>query len=106
MLDQFEETALISIRRLSVLPPEKAGKSIRRIPAEPPLSVRTTVAGQLPRASAVALVDQLKEGGRMIIPVGTGFDQELCLPEKSLESGKERGVAGAVVPMTREKAKN
>lgn len=30
-----------------------------------------------------ALTDQLKEGGRMIIPVGTGLDQQLYLLEKS-----------------------
>jgi protein-L-isoaspartate(D-aspartate) O-methyltransferase len=28
------------------------------------------------------LIDQLKEGGKMIIPTGTAFNQELCLLEK------------------------
>jgi len=51
-----------------------------------------------------ALVDQLKEGGRMVIPVGSGFDQELYLLEK--KGGKvERHAVLPVrfVPMTREK---
>jgi protein-L-isoaspartate(D-aspartate) O-methyltransferase len=47
------------------------------------------------------LVDQLKEGGRMIIPVGSAYDQSLYLLRK--EGGKVRpqGILPVrFVPMT------
>jgi len=52
-----------------------------------------------------ALVDQLKEGGRMIIPVGCGgFDQELYLLEKNSGQVEKHAVLPVrFVPMTREK---
>ena len=57
-----------------------------------------------PDAVPQALVDQLKEGGRMIIPVGTGFDQELYLLEKKSGKVEKRAVLPVrFVPMTREK---
>lgn len=48
------------------------------------------------------LVDQLKEGGRMVIPVGTGFAQELCLLRKTKGRVTREAVLPVVfVPMTR-----
>jgi protein-L-isoaspartate(D-aspartate) O-methyltransferase len=50
------------------------------------------------------LIDQLKEGGRMIIPVGSGFDQNLYLLEKKGGKVEKRAVLPVrFVPMTRDK---
>lgn len=52
------------------------------------------------------LVDQLKEGGRMIIPVGPRFAQELYLLEKRNGQVRQTAVLEVrFVPMTREAAK-
>lgn len=49
------------------------------------------------------LVEQLKEGGRMIIPVGTGYAQELYILEKEGGELKQQGVLPVrFVPMTGE----
>ena len=49
------------------------------------------------------LVEQLKEGGRMIIPVGESFAQELYLFEKENDELKKSAVLPVVfVPMQRE----
>ena len=48
------------------------------------------------------LVDQLKEGGRMIIPVGSGLGQELLLLHKQQGRLRQRAVLPVrFVPMTR-----
>jgi len=48
------------------------------------------------------LVDQLKQGGRMVIPVG-GFSQELVLLRKEADGVKRENVVGVrFVPMTGE----
>jgi protein-L-isoaspartate(D-aspartate) O-methyltransferase len=47
------------------------------------------------------LVDQLRDGGRMMVPVGGGFDQELVLLEKRGSSVRQRAVLPVrFVPMT------
>jgi protein-L-isoaspartate(D-aspartate) O-methyltransferase len=52
------------------------------------------------------LVDQLKEGGRMIIPVGTAGDQSLYLLEKKSGKIEQRAVLPVrFVPMTGESGK-
>jgi protein-L-isoaspartate(D-aspartate) O-methyltransferase len=54
-----------------------------------------------------ALADQLKEGGRMIIPVGGPGDQELYLVEKEHGTLHRRAVSPVrFVPMTGEAQKN
>lgn len=54
-----------------------------------------------------ALVDQLKEGGRMIIPVGGPGDQELYLLEKEKGALRRRAVSPVrFVPMTGEARKD
>src|SRR3982074_399129 len=54
-----------------------------------------------------ALADQLKEGGRMIIPVGGPGDQELYLLEKEYGTLHRRAVSPVrFVPMTGEAQKN
>ena len=53
------------------------------------------------------LVDQLKEGGRMIIPVGSAGDQSLYLLEKKGAKIERRAVLPVrFVPMTRKEVKN
>lgn len=50
------------------------------------------------------LVDQLKDGGRMIIPVGRSFNQELYLLTKKGDKLEKRAVLPVrFVPLTREK---
>ena len=52
------------------------------------------------------LVDQLKEGGRMIIPVGPAHDQSLYLLQKKGDKVERRAVLPVrFVPMTGEKGK-
>lgn len=54
-----------------------------------------------------ALVDQLKEGGRMIIPVGGRGEQELYLLEKEKGKLRQRGISPVrFVPMTGEARKD
>lgn len=54
-----------------------------------------------------ALVDQVKEGGRMIIPVGGRGEQELYLLEKEKGQMRQRGVSPVrFVPMTGEARKD
>lgn len=49
------------------------------------------------------LVDQLVEGGRMVIPVGRGYGQELYLVEKKEGQIRQRSIIPVLfVPMTRE----
>jgi protein-L-isoaspartate(D-aspartate) O-methyltransferase len=53
------------------------------------------------------LVEQLKDGGRMIIPVGPAGDQELYLLEKENGQLQQRSVSAVrFVPMTGEAQKN
>ena len=52
------------------------------------------------------LTQQLKEGGRMVIPVGSGIDQQLFLLEKKEGQMAERAILPArFVPMAGEAAK-
>jgi len=52
------------------------------------------------------LVDQLKDGGRMIIPVGVGFEQQLVLLRKHNGNLEQKAVLPVrFVPMTGEAAK-
>jgi protein-L-isoaspartate(D-aspartate) O-methyltransferase len=52
------------------------------------------------------LVEQLKEGGRMIIPVGAGWDQQLYLLDKKAGKIEQRAVLPVrFVPMTGESLK-
>jgi protein-L-isoaspartate(D-aspartate) O-methyltransferase len=54
-----------------------------------------------PEAVPRALMDQLKEGGRMIIPVGNSWDQELVRLKKQGETvWRESVLAVRFVPMT------
>jgi protein-L-isoaspartate(D-aspartate) O-methyltransferase len=57
-----------------------------------------------PDAIPQPLIDQLKEGGRMVIPVGSGFNQDLYVLEKKGGKVEKRAVLPVrFVPMTRDK---
>ena len=48
------------------------------------------------------LIDQLREGGRLIIPVGDAVDQQLILVEKNVEGLRRRAICPVrFVPFTR-----
>lgn len=56
-----------------------------------------------PEAIPQPLIDQLKDGGRMIIPVGKNFDQHLYLLEKHAGKIEKRAVLPVrFVPMTKQ----
>lgn len=50
-----------------------------------------------PREVPQALIDQLANGGRLVVPVGLGWNQELVLIEKGANGRIRRRSAGAVV---------
>jgi protein-L-isoaspartate(D-aspartate) O-methyltransferase len=55
------------------------------------------------RKVAAALVEQLRPGGRLVIPVGGGFGQDLLLLDKAADGTVERRsiLPVAFVPLTR-----
>ena len=60
-----------------------------------------------PEAVPAPLVAQLKDGGRMIIPVGTSWNQQLVLLRKQGEKLEKRAVLPVIfVPMTGEARKS
>ena len=82
----------------------KAGDGYKGWPEQAPFDavIVTCAPDQVPQP----LVDQLKEGGRMIIPVGSFGDQELYLLEKKNGELQQRAVLPVrFVPMTGEATK-
>ncbi|MBN2506709.1 MAG: protein-L-isoaspartate(D-aspartate) O-methyltransferase [Verrucomicrobia bacterium] len=77
----------------------RAGDGYRGWPEKAPFdAVIVTCA---PERVPQPLIDQLKEGGRMIIPVGPSYDQELYLLEKRNGQVEQRAVLPVrFVPMT------
>ncbi len=73
--------------------PEKAPFDAIVVTAAPP---------ELPQA----LVDQLAEGGRMVVPVGTAFQELLLVEKKKGEITKRVITAVRFVPMVKEKPKD
>jgi protein-L-isoaspartate(D-aspartate) O-methyltransferase len=79
----------------------KAGDGYRGWPEAAPFDaiIVTCAPDRVPQP----LIDQLKEGGRMIIPVGPSHNQELVLIEKEGDELRRRGVLPVrFVPMTGE----
>jgi protein-L-isoaspartate(D-aspartate) O-methyltransferase len=82
----------------------KAGDGYKGWPEEAPFDaiIVTCAPDRVPQP----LIDQLKEGGRMVIPVGERFAQELYLLEKKNGQVKQSVTLPVrFVPMTREEAK-
>ena len=81
----------------------KVGDGYKGWPEEAPFDaiIVTCAPDKVPQA----LIDQLKEGGRMVIPVGERFAQELYLLEKKNGQVKQSVTLPVrFVPMTREAA--
>jgi protein-L-isoaspartate(D-aspartate) O-methyltransferase len=81
----------------------KAGDGYKGWPEEAPFDaiIVTCAPDKVPQT----LIDQLKEGGRMVIPVGERFAQELYLLEKQNGQVKQSVTLPVrFVPMTREEA--
>ena len=77
----------------------RQGDGYKGWPEEVPFDriILTAAPPEIPQA----LIDQLAKGGRLVAPVGTGFDQELILVEKRADGSVRRSSHGAVtfVPM-------
>jgi protein-L-isoaspartate(D-aspartate) O-methyltransferase len=79
----------------------RAGDGYQGWPEEAPFDVIIVTCA--PERVPQPLIDQLKDGGRMIIPVGAGYDQELVLIEKEGTELRRRAVLPVrFVPMTGE----
>ena len=82
----------------------KAGDGYKGWPEHAPFDAITVTCA--PDHVPQPLIDQLKEGGRMIIPVGSFGDQELYLLEKKNGELQRRAVLPVrFVPMTGEATK-
>jgi protein-L-isoaspartate(D-aspartate) O-methyltransferase len=103
IIKQLAERAQSDLKRLGYTNIHvRAGDGYKGWPEAAPFdAVIVTCA---PDAVPQPLVDQLKEGGRMVIPVGGGFSQDLYLLEKKGGKVHKRAVLPVrFVPMTRDK---
>lgn len=73
----------------------RQGDGYRSWPEQAPFDgiMLTAAPPEVPRA----LIDQLAKGGRLVAPVGAGWDQELVLIEKDANGRLRRRSAGGVV---------
>lgn len=104
IVKELAERARVDLQRLGYTNVHvKAGDGYKGWPEAAPFdAVIVTCA---PDSVPQPLVQQLREGGRMIIPVGSGFGQELYLLEKKAGRVEKRAVLPVrFVPMTRDKA--
>jgi protein-L-isoaspartate(D-aspartate) O-methyltransferase len=106
IIEPLARTAEATLQRLGYKNVHvKVGDGYKGWPEHAPFDavIVTCAPDHVPRA----LVDQLKEGGRMIIPVGGPGDQELYLLEKEKGELRRRAVSPVrFVPMTGEARKD
>ena len=91
IIEPLAKTAAATLERLGYINVHvKAGDGYKGWPEHVPFDAVTVTCApdHVPRP----LVDQLKEGGRMIIPVGSGLDQQLHLLEKKEGQLAERAI--------------
>lgn len=103
IVKQLAERAKADLKRLGYTNIHvRAGDGYKGWPEKAPFdAVIVTCA---PDAIPQPLIDQLKEGGRMVIPVGSGFNQDLYVLEKKGGKVEKRAVLPVrFVPMTRER---
>jgi protein-L-isoaspartate(D-aspartate) O-methyltransferase len=102
IVEPLAKTAEATLQRLGYKNVHvKAGDGYKGWPEEAPFDaiIVTCAPDHVPQP----LVDQLKEGGRMIIPVGASLAQELYLLEKRNGQVRQSSVLDVrFVPMTRE----
>jgi protein-L-isoaspartate(D-aspartate) O-methyltransferase len=100
IVKELAETAAQTLQRLGVTNVHvRAGDGYKGWPEAAPFDsiIVTCAPDNVPKA----LVEQLKEGGRMIIPVGPAYSQELVLVEKrNGELRRESVLPVRFVPMT------
>jgi protein-L-isoaspartate(D-aspartate) O-methyltransferase len=73
----------------------RQGDGYKGWPEEAPFDaiIVTAAPPEIPRA----LLDQLSPGGRLVAPVGEGWNQELTLVEKGRDGALRRTAAGSVI---------
>ena len=105
IIEPLAKTAEATLRRLGYKNVQvKAGDGYKGWPEHAPFDAITVTCA--PDHVPQPLIDQLKEGGRMIIPVGGFGDQELYLLEKKNGELERRAVLPVrFVPMTGEAQK-
>jgi len=105
IIEPLAKTAEATLRRLGYKNVQvKAGDGYEGWPEHAPFDAITVTCA--PDHVPQPLIDQLKEGGRMIIPVGGCGDQELYLLEKKNGQLQRRAVLPVrFVPMTGEATK-
>ena len=105
IIEPLAQTAEATLRRLGYKNVQvKAGDGYKGWPEHAPFDAITVTCA--PDHVPQPLIDQLKEGGRMIIPVGGCGDQELYLLEKKNGELQRRAVLPVrFVPMTGEAQK-
>jgi protein-L-isoaspartate(D-aspartate) O-methyltransferase len=105
IIEPLAKTAEVTLQRLGYKNVHvKAGDGYRGWPEHAPFDAVTVTCA--PDHVPQPLVDQLKEGGRMIIPVGGFGDQQLYLLEKKNGQLEQRAVLPVgFVPMTGEAEK-
>jgi len=105
IIEPLAKTAEATLQRLGYTNVQvKAGDGYKGWPEHAPFDAITVTCA--PDHVPQPLIDQLKEGGRMIIPVGGFGDQELYLLEKKNGELQRRAVLPVrFVPMTGEAQK-
>jgi protein-L-isoaspartate(D-aspartate) O-methyltransferase len=105
IIEPLAKTAEATLQRLGYKNVHvKVGDGYKGWPENAPFDAITVTCA--PDHVPQPLNDQLKEGGRMIIPVGRGFEQELYLLEKQNGQLQRRAVLPVrFVPMTGEAEK-
>jgi protein-L-isoaspartate(D-aspartate) O-methyltransferase len=105
IIEPLAKTAEAALQRLGYKNVHvKVGDGYKGWPENAPFDAVTVTCA--PDHVPQPLNDQLKEGGRMIIPVGRGFEQELYLLEKQNGQLQRRAVLPVrFVPMTGEAQK-
>src|SRR5438309_7683854 len=102
IIEPLAKTAEATLQRLGYKNVHvKAGDGYKGVPEHAPFDAVTVTCSpdHVPRP----LVDQLKEGGRMIVPVGSLGEQDLYLLEKEKGELRQRAVSPVrFVPMTGE----
>ena len=106
IIEPLARTAEVTLQRLGYKNVHvKVGDGYKGWPEYAPFDI--VIVTCAPDHVPPALADQLKEGGRMIIPVGGPGDQELYLLEKEHGTLHRRAVSPVrFVPMTGEAQKN